>query len=246
MTELRVLDKYDNNFTGPLPIEIVGQKKIKHLPLGENYFTGSILESYSEIQSLDYLGLNGNSLNMKISKKCTLGYDNNYAGGIPAELGYMSSLKLLDIGGCNLTREIPKTLGQLKNLHSLFLQINHVSSQVPPEFFGLERLMLLDLSINELTGEILARFSQLKNLTLLNLFRNCFYGRIPEFVGELPNLEILQVWDNNFTFYLPESIGRNGKLMFLDVTKNLTVLVPCDLCRGGRLNAKLLPRTDSG
>ncbi|XP_030481483.1 receptor protein kinase CLAVATA1 [Cannabis sativa] len=250
MTELEVLDIYDNSFTGPLPVEIVGLKKLKHLHLGGNYFSGSIPENYSEIQSLMYLGLNGNSLTGKFPASLALlqnleemyvGYDNNYDGGIPPELGSMNSLKLLDMGECNLTGEIPVTLSQLKNLHSLFLQINRLTGQIPPELSGLESLMSLDLSINQLTGEIPASFSGLKNLTLLNLFRNRFFGTIPEFIGELPHLEVLQIWDNNFTFYLPESLGRNGKLKDLDVTNNhLTGLIPRDLCKGGRLKTLIL------
>ncbi|XP_062097306.1 receptor protein kinase CLAVATA1 [Humulus lupulus] len=250
MTELEVIDIYDNNFTGPLPIEIIGLKKLKHLHLGGNYFSGNIPENYSEIKSLKYLGLNGNSLTGKFPASFArlenlefmyVGYDNNYDGGIPPELGSMTSLKLLDMGGCNLTGEIPISLSQLKNLHSLFLQINRLTGHIPPELSGLESLMSLDLSINELTGEIPASFSELKNLTLINLFRNRFFGTIPEFIGELPHLEVLQIWDNNFTFYLPESLGRNGKLLDLDVTNNhLTGLIPRDLCKGGRLRTLIL------
>ncbi|GMN24731.1 hypothetical protein TIFTF001_049165, partial [Ficus carica] len=250
MTELEVLDTYNNNFSGSLPIEIIKLKNIKHLHLGGNYFSGHIPENYSEIQSLEYLGLNGNSLTgkfpaslagLKNLKALYAGYDNNYDGGIPPELGLLSSLQVLDLGGCNLTGEIPKSLSALKHLHSLFLQINRLTGQIPSELSGLASLMSLDLSINMLTGEIPESFSELKNLTQLNLFKNNFFGRIPEFIGDLPNLEVLQVWENNFTFYLPKNLGRNGKLLDLDVTNNhLTGLIPRDLCKGGRLRTLIL------
>ncbi|KAL5557856.1 hypothetical protein UlMin_034067 [Ulmus minor] len=249
-TELEVLDIYDNNFTGFLPIEVVSLKKLKHLHLGGNYFTGTIPVSYSEIESLEFLGLNGNSLSGKIPaslaklknlKEMYVGYFNNYVGGIPPELGFMSSLQLLDLGSCNLTGEIPKTLSLLKNLHTLFLQCNCLTGFIPPELSEMVSLKSLDLSINSLTGEIPQSFSKLKNITLINLFKNKFYGQIPEVIGELPNLEVLQVWENNFTYYLPQSLGRNGKLKELDVTNNrFTGLIPPDLCKGGKLKTLIL------
>uniref|UniRef100_A0A803PWI5 non-specific serine/threonine protein kinase n=1 Tax=Cannabis sativa TaxID=3483 RepID=A0A803PWI5_CANSA len=250
MTELQVLDIYNNNFTGTLPTEIIGLKKLTHLGLGGNYFSGNIPENYSEIQSLKYLGLNGNSLTGNFPKSLGklrnlevmyVGHDNNYNGGIPPELGGMISLQILDMSNCNLTGNIPEELSQLKNLQSLFLWKNNLTGEIPPELGDLVSIQHIDLSINKLSGIIPSSFSGLKNLILLNLFSNNFFGNIPSFIGELPNLEVFQIWDNNFTFHLPESLGRNGKLKELDVANNhLSGPIPRDLCRGGRLKTLIL------
>ncbi|KAF5455754.1 hypothetical protein F2P56_025300 [Juglans regia] len=250
MTELEVIDTYNNNFSGPLPAEFVNLKWLKHLSLGGNFFSGPIPEIYADIQSLEYLGLNGNSHTGKFPaslgrlnnlKEMYVGYFNAYDGGIPPELGSLSSLELLDMASCNLTGEIPKSLSLLKNLHTLFLQINRLAGHIPPEFSSLHSLKSLDLSINELTGEIPETFSDLKNITLINLFKNKLYGPIPPFVGDLPNLEVLQIWENNFTLELPENLGRNGKLKLLDVaTNHFTGLIPRDLCKGGQLKTLIL------
>ncbi|KAL0016960.1 hypothetical protein SO802_004029 [Lithocarpus litseifolius] len=250
MANLEVLDIYNNNFSGPLPTEIVNLKNLKHLCLGGNYFSGSIPDSYSEIQSLEFLGLNGNSLTGKIPaslgrlknlQKMFVGYYNAFEGGIPAELGSLTSLQRLDMASCSLAGEIPRSLGLLKNLDSLFLQINRLTGFIPPELSNLQNLLSLDLSINQLTGNIPDNFSKLENIKLINLFKNKLQGPIPEFIGELPNLEVFQIWENNFTLQLPENLGRNGKLKDLDVTSNhLTGLIPRDLCKGGTLKTLIL------
>ncbi|GKU90124.1 hypothetical protein SLEP1_g4164 [Rubroshorea leprosula] len=250
MSQLEVLDTYNNNFTGPLPIEIVDLKNLRHLSFGGNYFTGEIPERYTEIQSLVYLGLNGIGLTgkspaflarLKNLEEMYVGYYNSYVGEVPPEFGTLSKLRVLDMGSCNLTGEIPVSLANLKHLDTLFLQMNHLTGLLPPELSGLISLESLDVSINELTGEIPASFSALQNITLINLFKNNFHGRIPPFVGDFPYLEVLQVWENNFTFELPENLGSNGKLQKLDVSFNhLTGFVPRHLCKGGKLDTLIL------
>ena len=103
-------------------------KNLKHLCLGGNYFSGPIPDSYSEIQSLEFLGLNGNSLTGKILarlgrlknlKGLFVGYYNAFEGGITEELGSLSSLQHLDMASCNLTGEIPRSLKPFEELGSI-------------------------------------------------------------------------------------------------------------------------------
>ncbi|XVF35943.1 hypothetical protein REPUB_Repub19eG0015400 [Reevesia pubescens] len=250
MTQLEILDTYNNNFTGFLPIEVVNLKNLKHLSFGGNFFMGEIPEKYSEILSLEYLGLNGIGLTgkspaflarLKNLKSLLIGYFNAYDGGIPPEFGSLSQLELLDMASCNLTGEIPASLSNLKHLHSLFLQMNRLTGRIPSQLSGLISLKSLDLSLNELRGEIPESFSALQNITLVNLFKNNLCGPIPSFFGDFPHLEVLQVWGNNFTHGLPMNLGSNGKLYKLDVTSNhITGLIPRDLCKGGRLETLIL------
>ncbi|XP_010536408.1 PREDICTED: receptor protein kinase CLAVATA1-like [Tarenaya hassleriana] len=250
MTELEVLDAYNNAFTGKLPPEVSGLKKLKYLYLGGNFFEGDIPASYGDIESLEFLGLNGNDLSgetpwflsrLKNLRKLFIGYFNKYTGGIPPEFGELTNLEILDMSSCNLTGEIPASLGNLTRLNTLFLQFNNLTGKIPPELSGMVSLQSLDLSVNQLTGEIPQSFSTLRNTTLINLFTNNLYGEIPSFIGDFPNLQVLEVWENNFTFGLPENLGRSGKLLKLDVSNNhLTGLIPRDLCRGGKLLTLIL------
>ena len=80
-------------------------------------------------------------------------------GSIPAELGNLANLRILELNGGflnGLTGEIPAELGNLANLTTL------------------------DLSDNDLTGEIPAELGNLTNLTTLNLWGNTFLtGCVP-------------------------------------------------------------------
>lgn len=66
MTELEVLDIYNNNFTGSLPAEPAVLKKLRVLLLGGNYFSGEIPESFAEIEGLQYFGVQGKKPTFKI------------------------------------------------------------------------------------------------------------------------------------------------------------------------------------
>ncbi|XP_052189827.1 receptor protein kinase CLAVATA1-like [Diospyros lotus] len=250
MTNLEVFDAYNNNFSGKLPLQFASLKRLRMLHLDGNYFSGEIPEAYADIQSLEILGLGGNGLTGRIPaslarlsnlQELCLGCFNAYKGGIPQELGSLSSLRLLDLRSCNLSGGIPPSLGNLKMLHTLFLQLNNLSGIIPSQLSGLLSLKQLDLSTNQFNGEIPDSFIELQNLTLLNLFENNLHGPVPSFIGDLPNLEVLQVWRNNFTLELPENLGRNRKLLYLDVSTNhLTGTIPHDLCKGRRLKKLIL------
>nr|GMD84107.1 receptor protein kinase CLAVATA1 [Ipomoea batatas] len=212
MTELQVLDVYNNNFSGRLPHEFVKLKKLKVVNLGGNYFTGEIPEIYSNISSLQTFILQGNSLTGTIPaslaqlqnlRELCLGRFNTFESGIPPELGSITTLEVLDLSECNLSGEIPPSLGNLKQLYSLYLYGNSLTGHIPAVLSGLESLVELDLSDNNMMGEIPQSLAELKSLVVINLFRNKFQGIIPAFIGDLPKLEVLQVWSNNFTSELP-------------------------------------------
>ncbi|KAL6873587.1 hypothetical protein ACP4OV_013669 [Aristida adscensionis] len=248
---LEVADFYNNNLSGPLPpFGAAHARRLRHLNLGGNYFTGGIPEAFGDVAALEYLGLNGNWLTGRVPpslgrltrlRELYLGYFNQYDGGVPPEFGQLVSLVKLDMGSCNLTGPIPPELGGLAQLDTLFLQMNRLSGEIPPELGGLKNLLSLDLSINELTGEIPATLVNLTNVKLINLFRNHLRGGVPGFVGDFPELEVLQLWENNFTGYLPAGLGKNGRLKTLDMSINhLTGPIPPDLCAGRRLQVLVL------
>ncbi|KAI4330216.1 hypothetical protein MLD38_028517 [Melastoma candidum] len=245
LPSLRTLDLYNNNLSGPLPPAPL-PRRLRHLHLGGNFFSGPIPVGYSLCDSLEYLALSGNELtgtippllgNLSRLQELYVGYYNIFDGGLPPELGNLSELVRLDAASCGLSGEIPLELGKLKKLDTLFLQVNLFSGGLTPELGTLWSLKSMDLSNNLLTGEIPTSFAELKNLTLLNLFRNRLHGEIPVFFGELPELQVLQLWENNFTGNIPTNLGRNGNLQLVDVSSNkLNGVLPPDLCLGNKLH----------
>ncbi|KAK0579393.1 hypothetical protein LWI29_025704 [Acer saccharum] len=250
LQELLVLDVYDNEFNGSLPLGVTQLPKLKHLHLGGNYFSGKIPTSYGGLDQLVYLHLGGNDLsgtipgelgNLTRLQQLYLGYYNEFDGGIPSEFGKLINLVHLDIASCSLKGSIPPEFGNLNKLDTIFLQMNLLSGSIPPQLGNLSSLKTLDLSKNILTGEIPLELSGLGELTLLNLFGNKFHGEIPHFIAELKNLEVLQLWQNNFTGVIPSKLGQNGKLKMLDLSTNkLTGLVPKSLCSGRQLTTLIL------
>lgn len=79
-------------------------------------------------------------------------YDNGLSGPIPAELGQLLNLEVLDLWGNGLSGPIPAELGQLFSLHALLLYDNGLSGLIPAELGQLSSLQELALSGNDFSG----------------------------------------------------------------------------------------------
>ena len=114
--------------------------------------------------------------------------DNNLRGDLPAEVGYLTSLKFLILAANdNLEGQIPGSLGELTNLEYLDLSGNGLSRQIPSTLGNLKNLKLLDLSDNNLIGEIPSNFDELPELRSLYLADNRLTGCIPAGLRDLRN-----------------------------------------------------------
>jgi hypothetical protein len=117
MTELEVLDTYNNNFSRPLSMEFASLKNLKHLCLGGNFFSGPIPESYSKIQSPEFFGLNGDALMGKVP--ASLGQLKNLIGEIPEIFSRLTNISLINLYRNNLHGPVPSFVGDLPNLEVL-------------------------------------------------------------------------------------------------------------------------------
>ncbi|XAR65510.1 Non-specific serine/threonine protein kinase [Bertholletia excelsa] len=117
------LDLSQNNFSGPLPVEISKMKSLELLILAHNQFSGSIPTEYGYLKGLQALDLSFNMLN----------------GSIPASLGNLSSLLWLMLANNQLSGEIPRELGNCSSLLWLNLENNRLSGPIPPELSNIGR-----------------------------------------------------------------------------------------------------------
>ncbi|KAK6144665.1 hypothetical protein DH2020_021485 [Rehmannia glutinosa] len=85
------------------------------IDLSENKFSGSILQSIGNLNSLKYLNLSHNSL----------------AGNIPSSLGNVTALESLDLSSNRLVGQIPWQLTRLTFLSKLNLSMNDLVGQIP-------------------------------------------------------------------------------------------------------------------
>ena len=128
---------------------------------------------------------------------------NQLTGEIPTELGNLSKVQALSLGGNQLTGEIPTQLGSLASMEWLDLSLNQLTGEIPAEFGSLFNLQDLYLNGNQLTGEIPTELGGLSNLQVLHLNGNRLTGEIPAELGNLSSLETLGLRGNYFPGCVP-------------------------------------------
>ena len=155
---------------------------------------------------------------------------NQLTGSIPAQLGSLAKLRVLDLSDNPLTGAIPAELGNLGLLQELLLHTNQLSGAIPPQLGNLAKLRVLDLANNDVTGPIPAELGNLVNLEVLHLLGADLTGTIPVELGNLANLQYLSLFSNNLTGTVPTELGNLANLQELDLAGNqLTGTIPAQL-----------------
>ena len=80
--------------------------------------------------------------------------NNRLNGTIPAALGNLDNLAILNLADNRLTGKIPIELGNLDNIRELWLVDNRLTGEIPIELSNLDNFRDLRLSGNQLTGQI--------------------------------------------------------------------------------------------
>ena len=159
---------------------------------------------------------------------------NQLEGSIPAEIGNLAYLRLLDLNH-NKIDALPPTIGRLSHLESIQLLDNNLS-QLPSELAQLTALGNLNLFGNKLTT--LPDLSPLTNLFILSVGANLL-TTLPDSLWELQNLSTLDVSKNQLTT-IPDGIGRLHQLRELLLTQNPLQTIPQTLSQLTQLNSLLL------
>ena len=145
-------------------------------------------------------------------------------GAVPAEIGQLTSLQLLDLSGNQLT-SIPAVIGQLTLLEILDLGGNRLTS-LPAEIGQLASLRLLTLAGNRLTS-VPAEIGQLASLRLLTLAGNRLTS-VPAEIWQLTSLTELWLAGNQLTS-LPVEVWQLMALTGLDLGGNQLTRVPAEI-----------------
>ncbi|KAL6842758.1 hypothetical protein ACP4OV_027602 [Aristida adscensionis] len=159
---------------------------------------------------------------------------NGHVGAIPAELGNLSALRVLDLHGNHLSAAIPAAVQSLSHLQLLDLSYNRLAGQVP--HFKLQRLSILDLSHNALQGRVPASLGQCRSLLKIDLSQNRLAGTIPDALGGLSDLMLLDLSHNALSGPIPASLSRLSSLRSLILSDNRmqSSTVPGDFFSGLR------------
>ena len=125
---------------------------------------------------------------------------NALRGTIPDEIGLLTSLNVINLGGNTLSGTVPSQLGSLTALTWLDLSSNDFGGTVPSELGSLTALTSLSLDTNSFTGTVPSQLGSLTALTVLELYDNvglngtvpaklCNLGTVSIFVGCAPGPE---------------------------------------------------------
>uniref|UniRef100_M1D407 Leucine Rich Repeat family protein n=1 Tax=Solanum tuberosum TaxID=4113 RepID=M1D407_SOLTU len=211
--DLENLEYLDASYTliSRPPSSIVRLNKLKSLSFGQHrsedgvYFVFPLVNK--GLLSLEYLDLS---------------YCNLKDGGLPEDIGSLSSLKKLYLG--NNFEHLPRSISKLGALEYLNLSDCKRLTQLPEDIGCLSSLKELHLKGNNFE-HLPQSISELGALEYLNLSGCKRLTQLPEDIGSLSSLEELYLQGNNFE-HLPQSISKLGALQYLDLSdcKRLTQL----------------------
>ncbi|CAN4086291.1 unnamed protein product [Withania somnifera] len=243
LVNLSRLDLSDNQFSGPLPIELSKMKSLKFLILSHNHFTGSIPSEYGDIPTLQALDLSSNRLSGaippslgKLSSLLWLMLANNsLTGGVPPELGNCSSLLWLNLANNQLSGPIPPQLARIgSNPMPTFLSNRAKDKRwIPADYppFSFVYTLLTRKNCRSLWDKLLKGYglfsvceqgSNVRSYQIsgyLQLSMNKFSGEIPPEIVSMQNFSLLHLGVNEFTGTLPSEIGQM-QLVVLNVSQN--------------------------
>ena len=141
LTKLQYLDLNGLGIEGALPAGMANMTGLTHLDLGYNHLEGAVPDGFSRLTNLQYLDM---SLSPQLD------------GLLLADVVKMTGLSYCDLGSGPVTagQAIPAAIGDLKQLQLLDLDSSGISGAIPARLGELKALVTLDLGGNPLQGAI--------------------------------------------------------------------------------------------
>lgn len=178
---------------------------------------GVLLASIPQVEKQALIDLyhqtNGSSWN----QKWDLSTDTALWEGVTISKGHVTEVRMLFN---NLEGTLPASLGQLSELRVLELSFNKISGALPKELGTLQHLEVLALNGNYITGSIPSSFGQLKNLKQLHLSSNQLYGTIPSSLNNLLQLEVFNVFQNQLHGKIPFELSQSRNIKEFVIAEN--------------------------
>ncbi|KAH7848834.1 hypothetical protein Vadar_008743 [Vaccinium darrowii] len=236
LTRIQVIRMGGNHLHGTVPPGLGNLPELQLYKIGYNSIVGNgdngldFLTSLTNSTRLYYLSVEENLLDgvipesvgnlSKVLSKFYMG-GNRIHGRIPASIGHLSGLTLLNLSYNSISYEIPQEIGHLEELSILGLAGNNLSGKIPISIGSLKNLIEIDLSGNELEGTIPTSFENFQRLLSLDLSRNKLNGGIPKGIFNLRSLSThLNLSNNLLTGPLPQEIGTLNSVVAVDISNN--------------------------
>ncbi|XP_076903240.1 receptor-like protein 6 [Bidens hawaiensis] len=270
LTKLSFVSLGENFIYGSIPSSFMNLTQVTYLDLGSNQLQGDILSSFSNFKSLEYLIIGYNNLSgtlgldsfSELNKLKALSLDGNSLTFL-ATTNYtndtLPELKLLGLSSCNL-KTFPVFLRIQRNLEVLSLDENEIEGLIPNWFWNNSRetLKIISLSNNFITGFhqhphfipwiCLELFTISNNqlqgwlpipphtIVIYDVSNNHMIGEIPTWICELKSIRILDLSFNKMTGTLPSCIiNLSSSLWRLNLKANHFHGPMMNMCTHGSL-----------
>ena len=139
---------------------------------------------------------------------------NKLSGKLPAEIGDLSALRVLNLVSNKLSGPLPAELGQLQALTKLDLSGNRFSGPIPYELGHIWYLERLRLNGNDFTGYLPFDHTSFPSLTTLRIRSNDLEGCIPDHMQDIPRNDFAASGLEN----CPEDGDRGALMALYDAT----------------------------
>ncbi|GLT57820.1 hypothetical protein SLA2020_307660 [Shorea laevis] len=209
---LIVLGLAVNQLHGQIPTDIgLTLPNLQVIACGANYFTERLPVSLSNASQLKIIGFD----------------HNNFNGPVPPNLGRLSALNKLTLGGNqleNMEGDDFSFLASLTNCSELSILAfgqNRFKGHLPTSIANLSRrLEFLGIQNNQFSGRVPDGIGNLIGLTSLFFNLNFLTSEIPNSIGRLEKLNQLSAYDNQLSGTIPSSIGNLTQLLYLYLENN--------------------------
>nr|XP_027123656.1 receptor-like protein EIX1 [Coffea arabica] len=240
----------ESPLSGKISHSLQNLTHLRYLDLSLNNFSGIPIPSFfGSLRSLRYLNLSGAG----------------FQGMVPYQLGNLSSLRTLSLGGdfqvgeelflaSDLQVDNLQWLAGLSNLEHLDMSVVNLSTasnwlEVINTIPSLVEIHLpacrLDLISHQLGRDTFLFHANFSSLTVLDLSTN-FFAYVPRWIFDLTALAYLDLHDNSFEGPLPRDLWNLTSLKLLDLSGNyLNGSVPDELIHLNNLISLNLRGIDS-
>ncbi|KAL6906131.1 hypothetical protein ACP4OV_003732 [Aristida adscensionis] len=232
----------ENYIQGQIPPSLANTTNLEYLNLAHNGFRG-VIPSFGSLYKLNKLNLVSNQLEagdwsfLSSLTNCTqlqvlylatnilqgsLPSSKNYfSGNLPASIGNLANLTLLNLSQNKLSGKIPLSIGKLRQLNKLYMQENNLSGPIPSALGDCKNLIILNLSCNILNESIPKELFSVYTLSAgLDLSHNQLSGHIPLEIGGLVNIGPLNFSNNHLSGVIPSTLGGCVHLESLNMEGN--------------------------
>ncbi|KAH0724624.1 hypothetical protein KY290_000444 [Solanum tuberosum] len=209
-SQIRLLNLSHNHFVGEVPIISTDEQSGSPLMyLASNNFSGPIPLISTNVTELD---LSNNSFSKGLSNFLCEAKNGSY------------KLRILNLGGNDLSEEIPDCWMNWPELKVLILRDNNLIGSLPRSMEVLSNLLSLDLRRNRLNGPFPSSLENCTKLHKIDLAENEFIGKLPSWLGmRFPTLIVLILRSNKFDGELPQELCHLKDLQILDLANNTFV-----------------------